>query len=290
MWLAISLTWPGFKGVLEILVMAFALYYIMLFFHGTRGAQVLTGLALLLVSLLTVCYVFNLDTLIWIIQRFSVYLAVALMIIFQPEIRRALAEIGQQHIFSRTTERSMVDQLVRGISQLAEQKIGALVAIEREMQTRSVQETGTALDAQMTPELLTSIFYPHTPLHDGGVIIRDNRIVAAGCLFPLSQREGLNRQLGTRHRAAIGLSEETDALVLVVSEETGTISVAYRGRLRRGLDTDQLERILTRVLQRTRSSDPKQGSRTRRAFQALKLKMRGRPAAPATSQEAPDHA
>ncbi len=252
-----SISWPGAKGILEILVMAVVLYYIILFFHGTRGAQVLSGLAILLIALLTMTYVFSLDTLTWILQRFSVYLAVGFLIIFQPEIRRALAQIGRQHLFAPSTSRDVVEGIIRSVKDLADRKIGALIAIERDVGTRPIEETGTPIDSAVTSELLASIFYPHTPLHDGGVIIRGDRIAAAGCLFPLSQRDGLSKSLGTRHRAAIGLTEESDAIVLVVSEETGSISVAYRGRLRRGIDEDRLNRILTKVLLRDRRGTPK---------------------------------
>jgi len=246
----LGLTFPGARGVLEILVLAIVFYYVMLFFHGTRGAQVLSGLLFLIIVLLVITYVFRLDTLTWILQRFSVYVAVALLIIFQPEIRRALAELGKQHVFVSSSERSVVDNIVKAATMLAERKIGALIAIERETGTKAIQETGTMIDSLVTPELLASIFYPHTPLHDGGVIIREDRVVAAGCLFPLSQREELSKSLGTRHRAAIGLTEDSDAVVIVVSEETGSLSLAYKGRLRRALDEQRLKRILTSIMYR----------------------------------------
>jgi diadenylate cyclase len=237
------------SSLLEILVLAFVLYYIMLFFRGTRGAQILTGFAFSLIMLMFLTQMFRLDTLNWLIKRFSVYLAVAFVIIFQPEIRRALAQLGKQHVFASTkTERNVVDNIVHAVMILTERKIGALIAIEREIGMRAIQESGIKLDSRLTPELLASIFFPHTPLHDGGVIVYGERIVAAGCVFPLSQRDELSKSLGTRHRAAIGLTEETDALVVVVSEETGTVSVAYRGRLIRGLDEERLRRMLNMVL------------------------------------------
>jgi diadenylate cyclase len=193
------------------------------------------------------------EALYWLLQRFSVYLAVALVIIFQPEIRRALAELGKQHVFGITAgERSLVDAIVQAAILLSERKVGALIAVERQIGTRPIQETGKPIDGRVTPELLATIFHPHTPLHDGGVIIRDNRIVAAGCVFPLSQQDEATRTLGTRHRAAIGLTEESDAIVVVVSEETGTISIAFNGRLSRGIDEDRLRRTLTSVLHRAK--------------------------------------
>jgi len=240
---------PGFDGLVEILVLSIAFYYILLFIHGTRGAQVLSGLAILLVTLVLLTFFFELNTLNWILQRATVYIVFGLLVIFQPEIRRALAELGRRHIFGGAAiEQSGVDNLVKAAVKLSEQKIGALIAIERDVGTRAIQETGVQIDSEVTPELLINIFYPRTPLHDGGVIIQNNRILAAACVFPLSQRDELSRSLGTRHRAAIGITEETDAITVVVSEETGSISVAYRGRLRRGLDEDRLHRVLTSVL------------------------------------------
>jgi len=172
-----------------------------------------------------------------------------MLIIFQPEIRRALAELGRQPVFRASVEkRSVIDHVVQAVELLAEHRVGALVALEREIGTRAIQETGTRLDAPIVPELLACIFFPHTPLHDGGVIIRGNKIVSAGCVFPLSHNTELHRTLGTRHRAAVGLSEETDAVIVVVSEETGTISVSYGGRLSRGLDGERLKRFLTALL------------------------------------------
>lgn len=277
---------PGPTGILEIILLAAAFYYIILFFRGTRGVQVLVGFVLVLVALLLLTQILHLDTLNWILRRSSVYLAIAFVIIFQPEIRRVLAELGKQHIFGSTAgERTLVDHIVQAVVLLAERKIGALVAIEREIGTRTTQDTGTRLDSLVTPELLASIFYPHTPLHDGGVIIRENRIVAAGCLFPLSSREELSKTLGTRHRAAIGLTEETDAIVVVVSEETGTISVAYKGRLTRGLDEDRLRRLLSAVLLKA----PKATSRWRRAKEQLDLTPEGMAKTDAVMKEEFDH-
>ncbi len=260
---------PGLAGVVEIVVLAIVFYYLIGFFRGTRGAAVLSGLVLLLVLLLVLTQWFNLNTLSWVIQRFSVYLAVAFVVIFQPEIRRALAELGKQSVFNASAgQREVVEDIVTAVSELANQKIGALIAIEREIGMRHIQESGTRIDSHVSPELLTSIFFPHTPLHDGGVIIRGDRIVSAGCVFPLSQRLELSRSLGTRHRAAIGLTEETDAVVIVVSEETGTISVAYRGRLSRGIEEERLRRIIGSILSRSR---PVAQSRWQRVKDVLDL-------------------
>ena len=243
-----NLPLPGWGGVIEIAVLAVLFYYAIRFFRGTRGAQVLLGFLTAVLAMLVLTRIFNLDALNWLLQQLSVSLVVALVVIFQPEIRRALAELGKQHVFSTQRERGVLDEVVQAVARLAADKIGALIAIQREIGTRAVQETGTRLDAAVSAELLATIFFPRTSLHDGGVIIEGDRIRAAGCVFPLSPRD--IGKTGTRHRAAVGLSEETDAVVIVVSEETGAISLAYKGRLSRGLDEERLHRILSAVLLR----------------------------------------
>jgi len=242
---------PGATGILEIIVLAIAFYYVMRFFYGTRGAQVLSGFVISLLFMMVITQIFHLAALNWVLRKAMVYLVLAFVVIFQPEIRRALAQLGKQSVFtSAQHERGLVDHIVKAVELLSERKIGALIAVEREIGTRALQESGTRIDGRITPELLASIFFPNTPLHDGGVIIQRGRIVAAGCLFPLSQRSELSKSLGTRHRAAIGLTEEIDAIVVVVSEETGSISVAYHGRLMRGLEIERLYRMLDAVLVR----------------------------------------
>lgn len=239
----------GFVGLVEVVVLACAYYYIFLFVQGTRGAQILVGIAILLAVLVASTHLLQLAELNWLFRRISVYIALAFLVVFQPEIRRALAELGRQPVLRISPEkRTVIDHIVQAVIHLADHKVGALIAIERDIGTRAIQETGLKLDAPVVPELLSSIFFPHTPLHDGGVIIMGNRIAAAGCVFPLSQRVELHKSLGTRHRAAVGFSEETDAVVVVVSEETGTISVSYRGRLSRGLDGERLRRFLAALL------------------------------------------
>jgi diadenylate cyclase len=259
------------SALVQILFLTCVYYYIFLFFRGTRGAQVLIGFVLVLAILIGLTQIFSLDALNWILSRFSVFLGIALLIIFQPEIRRALAELGRQPVFSASSEeRTVIENIVQAIAYLAEHRVGALIAIEREIGLRAIEETGVRIDSAVAPELLSSIFFPHTPLHDGGVIIRSNRVVAAGCEFPLSQNTESYKKLGTRHRAAVGLSEETDAVVIVVSEETGTISVCYRGRLSRGMDDERLRRFLSALLLRG-----KQGSAWRRAQKKLDLTPEG---------------
>ena len=242
---------PDFNGLIEILCLAVAFYYVFYFLQGTRGAPMMVGLIMIFIILSAATRFFRLEALTWLLERLSVYLAVALLIIFQPEIRHALAELGKQHFFGAlTVEPSLVDRIVQAVNLLANRRIGALIAVEQSIGTRPIQETGVKMDSAVTPELLASLFYPHTPLHDGGVIVSGNRIVAARCTFPLSQQPELSRMAGTRHRAAAGISEETDAVVVVVSEESGFISVAHKGHLIQNLDDDQLRRFLSGILLR----------------------------------------
>ena len=246
-----SIEYPGATGLVEILILAAIFYFLVKFFRGTRGAAILTGLAIFFAFLMVITKFTNLLILNWLLQKLMVYLALALIVIFQPEIRRALARLGRQGKFMTGKARNaLADPVTEAVLLLASRKIGALIAIEREVETKTIQNTGTAINSEVSTELLTSIFYPGTPLHDGGVIISEDRIAAAGCVFPLTQTDNLTRDLGTRHRAAIGLTEETDTVVIVVSEETGIISVAHNGRLKRGFDGPQLHRVLTSFLSR----------------------------------------
>jgi len=267
-----SLQFISISSVVQIIILTVFYYYVFLFFRGTRGAQVLIGFVLLFAILIGLTRVFGLGELNWLLSRISVILGIALLVIFQPEIRRALAELGKQPVFAVSREkRNIVDHIVQATVLLADRRIGALIAVEREIGTRAIQETGTKLDAPVVAELIASIFFPHTPLHDGGLIISGSRMAAAGCVFPLSQNMDLHRQIGTRHRAAAGLSEETDAVVVIVSEETGTISVCYRGRLSRGHDEDRLRRFLTALLVKGSQTD----SAWRRAREQLDLTPEG---------------
>jgi diadenylate cyclase len=259
---------PGLNGWIEILCLTVIFYYLFFFLKGTRGAPVLTGLVLLFIGLIVLTRLIHLDALNWLLGRFSVYLAVAVLIIFQPEIRRALAELGKQHLFGNAfSNETLVDQIVQATGYLAIRKIGALIAIEQAIGTRPIQETGVKLDSAVTPELLAGIFSPHAPLHDGGVIIAGNRMVAARCMFPLSEQDEFSKALGTRHRAAVGLSDETDAVVIVVSEETGLISVSHDGRLIQNLDEHHLRRFLSGLLLSARKTDYRGGRFKRHAHQ-----------------------
>ncbi len=242
----ISANW---KAAFEILLLAAVIYYFLLLFRGTRGAPVLTGFVTALLLLGGLTRIFVLDVINWILGRVFAFLAIAVLVIFQPEIRRALAQLGSQQLFGSSRQRGeLTDVLVETARSLSQKRCGALMAVEREIGFRGMAETGVPVDARATPELLATIFFPNTPLHDGGVILRGDRVVAASCIFPLTQRAGLSTNIGMRHRAAIGLTEETDAVVVAVSEETGEISVAHRGHLVQGLDADGLRAFLTTTL------------------------------------------
>jgi diadenylate cyclase len=237
------------KAAFEIVLLAAVIYYFLLLFRGTRGAAVFTGFVVALLVVTGLTRIFELDVMNWILSRVLAFLAIAVLVIFQPELRRALAQIGSQPFFSSSRQRGeLIDVLVETGRALSQKHFGALIAIEREIGFRGMSETGVSIDAKATAELLITLFYPNTPLHDGGVVLRGDRIVSAGCIFPITQQQGLSMQLGMRHRAAIGLSEETDAIVLVVSEETGMISVTHRGQLLQDLSPDMLRAFLTRTL------------------------------------------
>ena len=246
-----SIEIPGWTGLLEILILATVFYYLLKFFRGTRGSAILTGVAILFAALIVLTKLTNLTILGFLLQKLMLYLAFALIVIFQPELRRGLARIGRQGNFLATkARRALADPIADAVLLLASRKIGALIAIERAVETRAIQDTGTLLDSEVSAELLAALFFPGTPLHDGGVIISKDQIAAAGCVFPLTQNDDLASNLGTRHRAAIGMTEESDTVVVVVSEETGVISIAYNGRLKRGFDGAHLRRVLSSFLGR----------------------------------------
>ncbi len=237
------------KPVFEIGLLSAFFYYMFVLFRGTRGAAVLTGFVIVLLWIVGVTQIFQLDVINWILSRFFTFLAIAVLVIFQPELRRALAEVGSRQFFTSPKQRGeMIEVLVETARSLSQKRCGGLMAVEREIGFRGVSETGVPIGAKATPELLTTIFFPNTPLHDGGVVLRGDQIVSAACVFPLTQRKGLSASTGMRHRAAMGLTEDTDAVVVVVSEETGEISVAHRGHLVQGLDADGLSAFLTTTL------------------------------------------
>ena len=239
----------NWRNALEILILAVVIYYTFRFLRGTRGWPVVIGFVVLLLALALVTTILDLKVLRWLLGTFSAFLAVAVLIIFQPELRRMLAELGNLPLFASVSEqRESIEVIIQTVERLADVKIGALIAIEQSIQLQEAVESGIRVDCDATPEMLETIFFPNNAIHDGGVIIKGDRIAYAACIFPLTQRLDLNKSLGTRHRAAIGLSEETDAVIVVVSEETGMISHAYKGQLVRGVSIEELRAFLTSVL------------------------------------------
>lgn len=251
---------PRWQDIVDIVIVSFILYRLFLLIKGTRAVQLLKGLVVLLIFY-TVFRWLDLKTVTFLMQNAAILGAFAIPVIFQPELRRALTHLGQggilfpsETLFVKGKEYfGLIDLLVQAAKQLSQQQIGALIVLERKTGLKEFVETGTPVDGLLSVELLLTIFHPGSPLHDGAVIARGNRVLAAGTLLPLSEnvRGGLSarQHLGTRHRAALGLSETCDAVCLIVSEETGDISVAIGGRLHRHLSEESLQKLLISQLQ-----------------------------------------
>lgn len=234
------------RPALEILILAVGIYFALNFIRGTRGAPVVMGLVVLFVALSFITSVLELTVLKWLLGTFSAFSAVAVLVIFQPELRRLLAELGNQSLLlSAQEQREDIEVIIETVERLADVRIGALIAIEQSINLAEAVESGVVVDCEATPEMLETIFFPNNAIHDGGVLIKNGRILRAACIFPLTTRQDLHKSLGTRHRAAIGLSEETDAVVVVVSEESGAISYGYRGELKRAVTVEELRAFLT---------------------------------------------
>ncbi len=246
-----SIIWIMIKPIIEISILCVAFYRILVFFAGTRAFQVLRGIIYLVVAFL-LSQILGFTTLNWLLTKLFGISIIALLIIFQQELRHGLARLGQQHLFTVTLEESellaLIEEIISATVKLSLSKIGALMAIERETKLEIYIESGVKIDSELTSELLQSIFLPPSPLHDGGVIIRGKRIAAASCLFPLSENPNLNKILGTRHRAALGISEQTDAIVILISEETGEISVAMEGRFIPVINKERFHALLKELL------------------------------------------
>ncbi len=236
--------------VLDILIVALIIYELLQLIRGTHAVQMALG-ALVLVILYWASLWLNLQTLNWLLRTFLPFVVFGIIVVFQAEIRKVLVHLGKTPFFGAFTERrqdEVIDEVVLATTTLAGQRTGGIIVIEREMGLRSYIETGIALDALVTYDLLISIFNPGTPLHDGAVILQGNRVAAAACFLPLTVNPELSRALGSRHRAAIGVTEDTDALAVVVSEETGIISLVQGGAIRRSLDGPSLKKALLAAL------------------------------------------
>jgi diadenylate cyclase len=241
------------RPVVEIAILTVAIYYVLMFVRGTRGWPVVIGFIVMLV-LAFLSNILKLEVLALLLQTFFAASAFAALVIFQPELRRMLAELGNLPLFNTTREqRENIEVIIQSAERLAEARIGALIAIQQSIQLQNVVESGVVVECEATPEMMETIFFPNNAIHDGGIIIIGNRIAYAACIFPLTQRQDLQKSLGTRHRAAIGLSEETDAVVVAVSEETGSISYAYKGHLVRPVTVEELRAFLTSVFIRRTS-------------------------------------
>lgn len=246
----------GFGDCFQIFVLAVAIYYVLNLFRRTRSAQMLGALALIVLVLAVLGWATDLQVLGWIVSKIVVYLAFALVVVFQPEIRQTLASIGRNwksRSHSASSSERFLETISDVVSSLSRTKTGAIIAIERQISLEPFCENGTLLNAPLVGRLLSSIFFPNAPLHDGGVVIRGETILAARCVFPLSPREDIG--FGMRHRAALGLSEQTDAVVVVVSEETGAVSIAYDGRLIQDLTPAHLRRYLALLIPREKLAD-----------------------------------
>lgn len=238
---------PGWTDLVQIVIVAFLFYRLLLLLQRTRAMQMLLGL-LLLAGTYFAARLLGFDLIRYLLETLFQYGAIAALVVFQPELRAALARLGQSRmirLFTRLEESQVVDEIVEAVEQLSRSKIGAIIAVERDVGLDEYAQTGSPLNARVSSEMLLTIFTPYSPLHDGAVVISGNVIKAAGAILPLTQFPVPDRSLGTRHRAALGLSEETDALVIVVSEETSRVSVAHRGRLEYDVDSQHLRDILT---------------------------------------------
>lgn len=238
-------------SIVDILLVATFVYYLLYLLKGTRSGRVAFGIVML-IMLYFIADLFQLQTMSWLLQNFLTYIVIAIIVIFQADIRKALATFGRNPFldFFRIREKSTgyLVELQRAVNLLAQRTIGALIVIERELELKNLIETGVRLDAEIKSDLLLSIFNTRSPLHDGAVILTHGRIASAGAILPLSSRPDISKGYGTRHRAALGLSEESDAVVIVVSEEQGSVSIAFDGRLTK-LDTPlELERRLKSLL------------------------------------------
>ncbi|MBW2495993.1 MAG: TIGR00159 family protein [Deltaproteobacteria bacterium] len=238
-----------FRDTIDILLVAAGIYWLLLLIRGTRAIQILVGLIVLL-ALSLASELFQLAALGLILERFLESAVLIIVILFQNDIRRALARVGRGFFpsFSAEQELQVVEEIVRAAGSLAQRRHGALIVLERESNLGDLIEAGQPIDAQISKELLTSIFQSASPLHDGAVVVQEGRVSSAGCILPLTLRTDLPEGLGTRHRAAVGITEETDALVVVVSEETAEISVVLGGEMLQGLDAPRLRVVLRDIL------------------------------------------
>ena len=252
-----NMLWSGpLHNALEIAIIALLIYQLLRLLRGTRAIYILIGVLVLFFVIGSVAKMLNFETIKRIIEETGMGLTLGLLILFQPELRRAFAQLGSYSFWHGKQQRETIGETVSAAIEMSRRKCGALIVFERRISLNSLEEDAVRLDCKVNSLLLQSIFYPHSPLHDGAVLIRENRIVAARAILPLPRgKVNLATRVGTRHRAAIGITEETDAVVLVVSEESGVISIASAGVLKRDLLPDQLEEVLRRLIINDRQDD-----------------------------------
>ncbi|MDR0932227.1 MAG: diadenylate cyclase CdaA [Victivallales bacterium] len=243
------------KMGLEILIITVVIYKTLHYLRGARGASVLAGVTILLLVLTWLSKQFQLDVLNWLLNGIWSTVGVAIVIIFQPELRRAFAQLGSFSFFQGRRRREVITEIVNASANMARRKCGALMVVERRIGLQNLVDDSVKLDIKVNSMVLESIFFPNSPLHDGAVIIRDDRIIAARAILPLTRAENISIRLGTRHRAALGIAEETDAVTVVISEETGTISIACRGALHRDLSPEELANYLEKLIIEQDESD-----------------------------------
>lgn len=243
-------SWLRWQDGVDILLVTLVIYRVFLVIKGTRAVQILLGLAVLMVIYVGAEY-FELFTLRWVLNGFLSSIVLVVVVLFQNDIRRALAHVGMNSLWAYGETGAMgaqvIEELMKASVSLANKRIGALIALQRGTDLRDYVDGGVRVGAAVSRELLLSIFLPYSPIHDGAVLVADDRIRWAGCFLPLTTRTDVDKELGTRHRAAVGLTEETDAVVIVVSEERGAISLVLNGRITRDLDGATLRRVLTRL-------------------------------------------
>lgn len=240
--------WSVVRTLLEILIIALVIYKTLYYLRGARGSYVLAGIIILLGAMSLLSRQLHLEVITFLLNWILTSLPIGLFIIFQPEIRRAFAQLGSFAIWKGKQRREVIGELVTAVGNMARRKCGALIVLERRIGMQNQIDDSVKLDIKVNALVLESIFFPNSPLHDGAVIIRDDRIVAARAILPLTRVGNVSKQLGTRHRAALGISEDTDAITIVVSEETGTISIACRGVLYRDLAVSELENYLDKLI------------------------------------------
>ena len=252
----------GFNDVLDILITTLVFYAVLNFISETRAQQLLKGLAIIIIAYFAADFL-RLHTISWMLRGTFTIGIFALIVVFQPEIRRALEVMGRSHFMNRSKDtldkekaKYVVDEIVDAVDSFSKTKTGALIVFERETVLKDIAETGTLIKAEVSSELLGNLFYVGSPLHDGAVIIRGDKILAAGCVLPLTENKELNKSLGTRHRAGIGITENSDCLTVIVSEETGVISVAENGKLERFLDRKALQKVLLDLYLNVGNSEP----------------------------------